>query len=61
MRAVLAVAAAAAVFGLAVANGHPWELVWLPAVVLAAASPDRSSGGLRSCLRRLRRGGEKQA
>jgi hypothetical protein len=61
VRAVLAVAAAAAVFGLAVANGHPWELVWLPAVVLGAVWPYESNGGIRSCLRRLGRRGESQA
>jgi len=57
--AVASNAGAAAIFGLAAANGHAWEMLWLPGVMLGASWP-RTSKTLRSCLRPRRRS-EKQA
>jgi hypothetical protein len=56
---VLATAGGAAIFGLAAANGHAWEMLWLPGVMLGASWP-RKRANLRTCLRQWRRG-EKQA
>jgi len=53
--ALVALAGGAALFGLSAANGHGWETVWLPAVLLGTAWPSESNGKLRRCLRRLRR------
>jgi len=55
--AVVAVAfgGAVAIFGLAAANGYAWEMVWLPAVILAAAWGPKSGVDIGCCVRRLRR------
>ncbi|HEY2938266.1 MAG TPA: hypothetical protein VGJ27_00490 [Gaiellaceae bacterium] len=37
--AIVALPAGTAIFGLAWANGHGWEMLWLPAVMLGAAWP----------------------
>jgi hypothetical protein len=37
--AVVALAVGTAIIGLAWANGHGWETIWLPAVMLGAAWP----------------------
>jgi hypothetical protein len=37
--AMIMLAAGAAIFGLAWANGHGWEMLWLPAVMLGAGWP----------------------
>jgi hypothetical protein len=57
--AIVAAAGGSVIFGLAAANGHAWEMAWLPAVILGASWPSKSNT-LRSCLRPRRRG-EKQA
>jgi len=46
-------AAGAAIFGLSVAHGDGLALVWLPAVLLAAAWPRPTSQTARNCLHRL--------
>jgi hypothetical protein len=38
-------------YGIAAANGHAWEMLWLPAVVVWASWPYEPRGRLRSCLR----------
>jgi hypothetical protein len=50
---IFALAFGAAAYGVAVWNGYALELVWLPAVVLAAAWPPRS--GADPDVQRLRR------
>jgi hypothetical protein len=55
-----AIAAAGAVYGLAAANGHALEMLWLPAVILGVIWPYESKGTLRGCLRALRRRGEER-
>jgi hypothetical protein len=44
-----------AVFVLAAINGHAFEVIWLPAVLLAASWPSDSKRMLRDCLQRRRR------
>jgi hypothetical protein len=44
-----------AAFGVAAWNGHAMEMLWLPAVVLAAAWPPHRAADLGRCGRRLRR------
>ena len=46
-----------ATVGLAAARGRGLELIWLPAVLLAAAWPNNRRYSLRSCLRRARHEG----
>jgi len=57
---VAAIAAAGAVYGLAIANGQALEMLWLPAVILGVIWPYESTGTLRSCLRAFRRRGEER-
>jgi hypothetical protein len=58
---LVALASGGAVFGLAAANGHAWEMLWLPGVTVGAAWPRESNGNVKSCLRALRLRSEKQA
>jgi hypothetical protein len=51
MRTVLAAALSGAVWAIAAGNGYAFEMIWLPAVVVAAAWSRRSSR--RACLPRL--------
>jgi hypothetical protein len=57
---VAAIAAAGAVYGLAIAKGQALEMLWLPAVILGVTWPYESTGTLRSCLRAFRRRGEER-
>ena len=52
-RAALAGLIGIAILGLAAANGHAFELLWLPAVLVGAAWPTDGTT-LRRCLRRTR-------
>jgi hypothetical protein len=53
-RVVAALAFGGAAFGVAAWNGHALEMLWLPAVVLAAAWPPKVADAGR-CVQRLRR------
>jgi hypothetical protein len=53
-RAALAGLIGIAILGLATANGHAFEMLWLPAVLVGAAWPTDGSRTLRRCLRRTR-------
>jgi hypothetical protein len=46
---------AVAIWALAAAHDHAWELVWLPAVIAGAAWPTRERKSVQRCIRRLRR------
>jgi hypothetical protein len=54
-RALTALAFGGATFGVAAWNGYALEMLWLPAVVLAAAWPPRNDLAIGRCVRRLRR------
>ncbi len=51
----LVIALGAAVYGMAAWNGYALEMLWFPAVVLAAAWPPRNGADLARCVQRLRR------
>ena len=51
--------AALALWAFAAADGHAWELIWLPAVVAGVAWPRPRTRTLDNCLPRLRRDRER--
>jgi hypothetical protein len=53
-RAIAAVVFGAVVFVISALNGRGIELIWLPAVLLAAAWPTRGRPPARRCMRRFR-------
>jgi hypothetical protein len=55
-----ALAIGTVLFGLSAAKGHGLELIWLPAVLLAAAWPDDRKRTLTDCLR-WRRGRRRES
>lgn len=50
---LIAAALSLGIWAIAAAQGHGWELLWLPAVVTGAAWPNNVRLG--ACRRRLRR------
>lgn len=53
-RPLVALGFGAAIFGLSVGRGHGLELLWLPAVLLAATWPHEQKSTARVCFDRLR-------
>lgn len=51
----LITSAAVAIWALAAADGHAWELIWLPGAVAGAAWPMHGQKSLQRCLQRRRR------